>query len=79
MATRDERQTSNKAGVRSTARKMDSSRHGFGQNPATRRKAGAFGNEEKIRAASEHPEQGATRPAKRAALGKMKNASGRTR
>ena len=73
MATRDERQTSNKAGVRSTARKIDNSRHGFAQHPGSRRKEGAFANETKIRAASEHPEEGATRPAKRRALERMKS------
>jgi hypothetical protein len=74
MAPRDERQTSNKSGVRSTARKMDNSRHGFGQQPAARRKEGAFANDQKIRSAAEHPEEGSTRPAKRRALDKMKSA-----
>jgi len=73
MATRDERQTSNKAGVRSTARKMDNSRHGFGQQPAARRKEGAFANEERMRGAALHPEEGTTKPAKRGALSRMRN------
>ena len=72
MANSDERQTSNKAGVRSTARKMDNSRHGFGQQPAARRKEGAFANEEKMRAAALRPQEGTTRPAKRKALERMK-------
>jgi hypothetical protein len=72
MANTRERQTSVKSGVRSTARKLDNSKHGFDQHPASRRPGGAFGNEDKIRAASQHPEGGATKPAKRAALSRMK-------
>jgi hypothetical protein len=45
MAKSAERQTSGKAGVRSTAKKMDSSRHGFGTEPAARKVTGAFGQE----------------------------------
>jgi hypothetical protein len=45
MAKTAERQTSRKAGVRSTAKKLDSTRHGFGQEPAARKVAGAFGQE----------------------------------
>lgn len=40
-----ERQTSNKAGVTSTAKKMDSTRHGFRTAPAARKTEGAFGLE----------------------------------
>ena len=39
------RQTSGKTGVRSTAKKMDSTRHGFKTEPAARKVAGAFGEE----------------------------------
>jgi hypothetical protein len=39
------RQTSNKAGVTSTAKKMDSTRHGFRTQPAARKAEGAFGLE----------------------------------
>ena len=39
------RQTSNKAGVTSAAKKMDSARHGFGSQPASRKVDGAFGLE----------------------------------
>ena len=39
------RQTSTKAGVRSTARKQDNSRHGFQTHPASRKVAGASGLE----------------------------------
>ena len=38
-------QTSTKAGVRSLAKKMDTSRHGFGTQPASRKVAGASGQE----------------------------------
>ena len=72
MAHSDERQTSNKSGVRSTARKMDSSRYGFGQQPASRRKEGAFANRDKMRAAAQHPEHGSTRLSKRRALDRMR-------
>jgi hypothetical protein len=70
-----ERQTSRKSGVRSTARKLANSRHGFAQNPASRRPEGAFANEEKLRSAAMHPEEGTTRPAKRGALERMKTRS----
>lgn len=40
-----ERQTSRKAGVTSTAKKNDSTRHGFGTEPPSRKAAGAFGAE----------------------------------
>lgn len=39
------RQTSNKAGLTSTAKKMESARHGFGTQPAARKAEGAFGLE----------------------------------
>ena len=38
-------QTSRKAGVTSTAKKMDSTRHGFSPEPAAKKVAGAFGQE----------------------------------
>ena len=68
----NERQTSRKAGVRSTARKLDNSKHGFAQHPASRRPEGAFANDEKMRSAAMHPEEGTTKPAKRRALERMK-------
>ena len=43
--TRGTPQTSNKTGVRSLAKKMDNSRHGFDEQPAARKKEGAFGQE----------------------------------
>lgn len=39
------RQTSNKAGVRSTSKKEDNSRYRFGTQPASRKVAGASGLE----------------------------------
>jgi hypothetical protein len=44
-AVAGDRQTSNKAGVTSTAKKMDSTRHGFRTAPAARKAEGAFGLE----------------------------------
>jgi hypothetical protein len=44
-ATTSARQTSRKAGVASTSKKMDTSRHGFGTEPAARPVAGASGKE----------------------------------
>jgi hypothetical protein len=63
-------QTSRKAGVTSTAKKNDSTRHGFGTEPPSRKVAGASGAE------GRHPERKpgtATRkPGAAAALRKMK-------
>lgn len=42
----DTRQTSNKAGVQSSAKKDDSSKHGYDTHPASRQKGGAFGEED---------------------------------
>lgn len=39
------RQTSRKAGVRSTAKKLDSTRHGIASEPAARKVTGASGRE----------------------------------
>jgi hypothetical protein len=68
MADERERQTSNKAGLRSLGKKMDNSRHGFDEQPASRKTAGAFGQEEQMRG-------GPTTPGKRASLGRMKKSS----
>jgi hypothetical protein len=43
--TAPNRQTSNKAGVTSLAKKMDSTRHGFATEPPSRKVAGASGKE----------------------------------
>lgn len=45
MADERERQTSNKAGLRSLGKKLDNSRYGFDEHPASRKPAGAFGRE----------------------------------
>jgi hypothetical protein len=68
-------QTSGKSGVRSTAKKMDSSRHGFGTEPAARKVAGASGKEG--RRARTQPGTAATKPGAAAALRKMKTTSRR--
>ena len=61
------RQTSRKSGVTSTAKKMDSSRHGFASHPASHKKAGAFGKE-----AVRGKEVSGPRPGKRSALDRVK-------
>ena len=74
MADERERQTSNKSGVKSTAKKMENSRHGFDEHPASRKTAGAFGHEEKLRGSRESS-RGSTREPKIASLAKMKKSS----
>jgi hypothetical protein len=76
MATSSPRQTSNKAGVRSLARKQDNSRHGFQAGPASRKVAGTSGQENRIRG-SEETRAEAARGGKASALRKMKD-SGRS-
>jgi hypothetical protein len=54
MADERERQTSNKAGVRSLGQKLDNTRHGFDEHPGSRKTAGAFGREpEQVRSEGE--------------------------
>jgi hypothetical protein len=72
MADERERQTSNKAGVKSTAKKMENSRHGFDEHPASRKTAGAFGEEERKEGHETESARGSTRPAKTESLGRMK-------
>lgn len=55
MADERERQTSNKAGMRSLGQKLDNTRHGFDEHPGSRKTAGAFGKE-KVRGAEEPAE-----------------------
>ena len=74
MADERERQTSNKSGVKSLAKKMANTRHGFDEHPASRKTAGAFGYEEKIHGSRESA-RGSTRAPKAASLGKMKRSS----
>jgi hypothetical protein len=71
MATERERQTSNKAGVKSLGKKLDNSRHGFNQQPASGKIAGAFAHEERVRGTHESS-SGTTHRAKVASLGRMK-------
>ena len=73
MAKSSPRQTSNKAGVRSMARKQDSTRHGFRTVPASRKVDGASGHENRIRG-SEGTRAEAARGGKASALRKMKDA-----
>jgi hypothetical protein len=71
------RQTSRKAGVTSTAKKMDSARHGFGTEPAARKVTGAFGAEgrgSQRRAGTTTSKRGAA-----AALGAMKTTARRSK
>ena len=57
MADERERQTSNKAGVRSLGQKLDNSRYGFDEHPGSRKTAGAFGREpEEVRGEAENEE-----------------------
>jgi len=63
-----------KAGLTSYAKKVQTSRHAFDTHPASRKAAGAFAHEEDVRAHLD-PARGATKPAKRAALPRMKKSS----
>ena len=53
MADERERQTSNKAGLKSLGKKLDNSRYGFDEHPGSRKTAGAFGREQPRGAAAE--------------------------
>ena len=65
------------AGVKSLSKKLDTSRHGFGEHPHTRHNAGAFAkdelNEERMR--NHESGSGSTREAKTRTLGRMKKSS----
>lgn len=71
MADERERQTSNKAGMRSLGKKLQNSRYGFNEHPGSSKTAGAFGREE-MRGAGDESSPGSTRPSKSASLTKMK-------
>ena len=75
MADERERQTSNKAGVKSLAKKMDNSRHGFDEHPATRKTPGAFGEEEHVEGSDRGSAKGSTRQGKLASLDRTKKSS----
>jgi hypothetical protein len=66
-----------KAGVKSLAKKMDTSRHAFGAQPAARKKEGAFGHETGTRGSRHRSAAGTSRPGKRAAMDRVR-ARGRT-
>jgi hypothetical protein len=72
MANERERQTSNKAGVKSLGKKLENSRHGFNEQPASRKTAGAFGHEERTRGVAHESATGTTHKGKLASLGRMK-------
>ena len=71
------RQTSRKAGVTSTAKKMDSTRHGYAQEPAARKVTGAFGAEG--RGSQRQPGTETSKRGAAAALRNMKMTSRRAR
>jgi len=72
MADERERQTSNKAGMRSLGKKLDNSRYGFEEHPGSRKTAGAFGREE-MRGAADEDARGSLRRSKRTTLDRMKS------
>jgi hypothetical protein len=65
MADERERQTSNKAGLKSLGKKLDNSRYGFDEHPGSRKTAGAFGREARSEPTS----------ARRATVGKERSAT----
>ena len=73
MAKTTARQTSNKAGVKSLAKKQDSTRHGFSPEPPANKVDGASGQEDRIRG-REGSRAEAARGGKASALKKMKDA-----
>ena len=67
------RQTSNKAGIVSMGKKMDSSRHGFASAPASRKVAGAFGAESGATPLKLKPGTASTRAGKASALRRVRS------
>lgn len=74
MADERERQTSNKAGLRSLGKKLDNSRYGFNEHPGSRKTAGAFGREKGMTPESEEPADSQPTSAQRATVGKERKA-----
>ena len=74
-AARTDMQTSRKAGLASTAKKMDSTRGGFGSEPPARKVAGASAS--KSRAANRKPGTATRKAGAASALGKMKTTARR--
>lgn len=66
------RQTSNKAGVTSTSKKLGNSRHGFDPHPASRKAGGAFGQEKGESPVRRRAGTAATREGKASALRRVK-------
>ena len=72
MANRSPRaEITSKAGVKSLAKKMDNSRHAFGEQPAARKKEGAFSRESGARGARRSA-TGTSRPGKTAAMDRIR-------
>ena len=65
-------QSSNKAGLKSLGKKMDNSRYGFAAQPASRKKAGAFGAERGSRAVARQEGTATPKPGKASALRRVK-------
>jgi hypothetical protein len=66
------RQTSNKAGVISTSKKMENSRYGFDTHPASRKIGGAFGQEKGDEPLRRKAGTAATREGKASALRRVR-------
>jgi hypothetical protein len=66
------RQTSNKSGVMSTAKKLENSRYGFDTHPASRKIGGAFAHEKGDQPVRRKAGTAATREGKAAALRRVK-------
>lgn len=66
------RHSSGKAGLQSRGQKMDSSRHGFETQPASRKKAGAYGQEAGRKAKAKKAGTASRKGGKGEAIAKMK-------
>jgi hypothetical protein len=66
------RHSSGKAGLRSRGKKLESSRHGFETQPASRKKAGAYGKEDGRKARAKTAGTASRKPGKAGAIVKMK-------
>jgi hypothetical protein len=66
------RHSSGKAGLRSRGKKLASSRHGFATQPASRKKAGAYGKEEGRKARPKTAGTASRKAGKGGAIAKMK-------
>jgi hypothetical protein len=66
------RQTSNKSGVVSSAKKLENSRYGFETHPSSRKKSGAFGHEKGETPLRRKAGTAATREGKASALRRVR-------